>query len=109
MARSVQLQIAERARALIADERHWCRGKLARDINGHGVSPISTSAVKWCALGAVVAATHELTNDSDAAYTLAFKALRPHYSTTTLILINDIRGHSAALSVFDGVIAAAKL
>ena len=34
MARPLQIQIVERARALIADEQHWCRGELARDVNG---------------------------------------------------------------------------
>src|SRR5262245_42642700 len=43
MARPLQLQIAERARSPIADERHWCRGELARDINGEEVSPIAAA------------------------------------------------------------------
>ena len=29
MAKPLQFQILERARALIADEQHWCRGLLA--------------------------------------------------------------------------------
>jgi hypothetical protein len=28
MAKPLKLQIVERARALIADEQHWCRGEL---------------------------------------------------------------------------------
>jgi hypothetical protein len=31
MSKPVKVQILERARALIADERHWCPGDLARD------------------------------------------------------------------------------
>jgi hypothetical protein len=32
--------------------------------------------------------------------------LRPHYSPATLIYLNDIRGHTAVLALFDEVIAA---
>jgi|SoiMethySBSTD1v2_1073268.scaffolds.fasta_scaffold87656_1 hypothetical protein len=106
MARPLRIQVVERARALIADEQHWCRGELARDVNGEEVCPTSASAVKWCALGAVTAAAHELTHDLDAALDFAFKALRPQYGTATLVRINDMRGHAAVLALFDDVIAA---
>ena len=75
MARPLQIEIVERARALIADGQHWCRGDLARDINGEEVSPTAPSAVKRCGLGAVIAAAHELTHDLDAA--------RPHWLALT--------------------------
>jgi hypothetical protein len=106
MARPLRIQVVERARALIADEQHWCRGELARDVNGEEVCPTSASAVKWCALGAVTAAAHELTHDLDAALDFAFKALCPQYGTATLVRINDMRGHAAVLALFDDVIAA---
>jgi hypothetical protein len=106
MARPLRIQVVERARALIADEQHWCRGELARAVNGEEVCPTSASAVKWCALGAVTAAAHELTHDLDAALDFAFKALRPQYGTATLVRINDMRGHAAVLALFDDVIAA---
>src|SRR5262245_39389744 len=105
MARPLQIQIVERARALIADERHWCRGELARAVNGDGVCPTSASAVRRCALGAVVAAAHELTHNLGVAHDLAFKALRPQDGTATLVRVNDMRGHAAVLSLFDEVIA----
>ena len=106
MSRPLKLQIVEKARALIADERHWCRGELARDVNGIAVCTMSDSAVKRCGLGAVMAAAHELTHDFNAAHDFALQALRPHYGTSTLVQVNDIRGHAAVLSLFDEVIAA---
>ena len=106
MARSLKLQVVERARALIADERHWCRGDLARDANGLAICPTAADAVKRCGLGAVMAAAHELTHDFNAAHDFALQALRPHYGTSTLVQVNDIRGHAAVLSLFDEVIAA---
>jgi hypothetical protein len=37
MSKPLKLQIVERARTLIADEQHWCRGHLAQDVNGVAV------------------------------------------------------------------------
>jgi hypothetical protein len=58
MARLLRIQIVERARALIADKQHWCRGHLAEDASGVGVFPTSANAVKRCGLGAVIAAAY---------------------------------------------------
>jgi hypothetical protein len=54
----------------------------------------------------VIAAAYELTRDFDAAHRLGHSALRPHYGHSTLIYVNDARGHAAALALFDEVIAA---
>ena len=53
----------------------------------------------------MIAAAHELTHDLDAAHDLAFKALRPQLGTSTLVRVNDMRGHAAVLALFDEVIA----
>ena len=106
MSRPLKLQIVEQARALIADESHWCRGELARDVNGMGVCPTSESAMKRCGLGALIAAAYQLTHDFDAAHQLGHEALRPRYGAATLIHVNDTRGHAAVLALFDEVIAA---
>ena len=106
MSRPLQLQIVERARSLIADERYWCRGQLAEDASGVNVFPTSAYAVKRCGLGAVIAAAYQLTRDYDAANELAHNALRPHYGMTMLVHVNDMRGHAAVLALFDEVIAA---
>jgi len=61
LSKPLKIQIVERARALIADEEHWCRGELARDARGMGVCLITDSAVKRCQLmrlpGAIVQPT----------------------------------------------------
>jgi hypothetical protein len=104
MAKSIQIQIIERARALIADRKHWCRNHIALDENGISLVPTSVSTVKRCALGALIAAAYELTHDHDAAHHLAYGALRPQCGTSTLIHINDMGGHAAVLAVLDEVI-----
>jgi len=107
MAKPLRLQIVEQARALIVDESHWCRGELARDVNGMGVCPMSATAVRRCGLGALIMAAYETTNDRRQAHDLAIKAMRPLHGSATLVNVNDVRGHAAVLALFDEVIAAA--
>jgi hypothetical protein len=106
LSRPLKIQIVERARALIADEQHWCQRNLANDMNGVPTFPSSPRAVKWCGLGALIAAAYQLTNDFDAADQLGHEALSPRYRAATLMQINDISGHAAVLALFDEVIAA---
>jgi hypothetical protein len=106
VSRPLKVQIVERARALIADESHWCRGELARDPKGRGVCPMSDGAVKRCGLGALIMAAYQITTDRQEAISLAIKAVRPLYGSATLMQVNDTRGHAAVLALFDEVIAA---
>ena len=69
------------------------------------MSATSARVVKRCALGALIAAAYELTQDFDAAHDLGHQALRPHYGPATVIYVNDSRGHAAVLALFDEVIA----
>jgi hypothetical protein len=48
---------------------------LGEDVNGVVVSA-TASAVKWCGLGAVIAAAYQLTNDYDAAHRLGLISSR---------------------------------
>lgn len=106
MSKPIKVQVIERARALIADERHWCTGDLARDSMGYTVSPTDRAAEQRCALGALVAAAYEVTGNPRQAYDLAMTAMRPFVGATQLAYINDAEGHRAALMLFDIAIAA---
>lgn len=54
MSKSLQRQIIEQARNLIADKDKWTQGALARDEDNHDLlSPTDMGAVKFCAIGAV--------------------------------------------------------
>jgi hypothetical protein len=106
MSKPLKVQAVERARALIEDERHWCRNELARDTNGHSMDPTERSAVRRCGLGALIAAAYEITNDHRCAQDLAVSALRPICGSSTLVNVNDRRGHAAVLTFFDEVLAA---
>ena len=106
MAKPLKVQIIERARALIVDERNWCPGDLARDRMGYSVSPTDRDAEQHCALGALMAAAYEITGDPGQARDLAMTAMRPLVGATQLTHINDAEGHGATLTLFDSVIAA---
>ena len=101
MSKSLKRRIVENARALIQDERHWCRGELARDAHGVSVDATDSNAVRRCALGALVSAAYQLTNDHWRAYDLAINAHRPTYGSATVVRINDMRGHAAVLTLLD--------
>ena len=98
MSRPLKIQIVEQARSLIADESHWCRGELARAVNGMGICPMSDTAVKRCGLGALIMAAYQITNDRREAHDLAIKAMRPLHGSATLVNVNDVRGHAAVLA-----------
>ena len=106
MSKPLKIQIVELARALIADELNWCWYTLALDKNGVAVSAMSPRAVRWCALGAAIAAAYQLTHDFDTAHKLGHEVLAPIGGPMTLTHVNDTRGHSAVLALFDRVIAA---
>jgi hypothetical protein len=106
MSKSLKVQVIEKARALIEDERHWCRGELARDINALSICPTDSRAERRCALGALITAAYQITNDYSRAHDLAIRAVRPLHGSATLVNVNDVRGHTAVLALLDEVIAA---
>src|SRR5262245_38433392 len=105
MSRPLKIQIVERARSLIEDEQHWCR-ELARDVDDHSVCPTDSRAERRCALGALIAAAYQLTNDHSQAHDIAISAVRPLFGTATLVNVNDVRGHAGVLALLDEVLAA---
>jgi hypothetical protein len=106
MSKSLKVQIIEKARALIEDERRWCRSELAKDAKGNSMDPTDRRVVRRCGLGALMAAAYEITNDHRRAQDLAITALRPTCGSSTLVEVNDIRGHAAVLALFDEASAA---
>src|ERR671919_2527315 len=105
MAKPLKFQIIQTAKELIQDEQHWCRGYLAIDDYGLSVDPAGPDAVKRCALGALIAAAYQLTNNKVWAHELALSALRPLCGSNSIVLINDHRGHAAILALFDEAMA----
>ena len=107
MSKPLNRPIIERARALIADENHWCRGALARDDSGRQIDPTEAMARRRCAYGALVAAAYELVSDLSQAHDLADAAAREIRGSSSLINTNDTGGHAAVLALFDKAICSA--
>jgi hypothetical protein len=106
MSKPLNIQIIERARALISDEQNWCCGRMAEDVNGAQVCPTAARAKKRCALGAFIAAAYEFSNDRTVAIDLAESAVRSFAAPTTLVNVNDVLGHAEVLSRLDKALAA---
>lgn len=106
MSKPLRVQVVEKARSLIEDEQHWCRGELARDVDSDSICPTDSRAQRRCALGALIAAAYQLTNDHNQAHEIAISAVRPLFGTATLVNVNDVRGHAAVLALLDEVLAA---
>jgi hypothetical protein len=101
MSKPLTRQILERARDLIADKNHWCRGSLAKDVGGRQVDPWDSTAMRRCAYGALIAAAFELVADSKQARDLADAVAKEIHGSSWLITTNDIGGHGLVLALFD--------
>ena len=105
MSKQLNLHIIEHARALIADEAHWCRRQMAFDRGGGAVTATASKASKWCAYGALIAAAHHMSSDHEQLYRLVSLAATNFGGSSALIDVNDIEGHAAVIALFDLVIA----
>ena len=66
---SQDIEILRRARALLADGG-WCQGAVARDKNGRLAISTRPEAVRWCAVGAIFAASPTEAAAKSAAFRL---------------------------------------
>ena len=102
MSQTLERQIVERARALIATKKTWTRHAVARDKNDQLTGWGYPNAVRWCAEGALLRATHDLTGDVERTGDLAMQtAFRITAGRDRLSNINDSRGHKKVLKLFD--------
>ena len=106
MSKPLTRPIIERARALIADEDHWCRAALAKDEDGRQVDPTDATARRWCAVGAIIAAAFELVGDVKQAHNLAEVVARKIRGDSSLVNTNDTKGRAAVLALFEKALAA---
>jgi hypothetical protein len=99
---------------LVKDESRWCRGSLATDAEGVGMSDVSDpEAVKFCAAGALVKseATDADISVANSAATVLFPAFTTDMPLShgpivpgpfwAIIRVNDYLGHEAICQVFE--------
>ena len=102
-------QRLKKARALIADPRHWTQRSEARDKWRHAVSPRSPKAERFCAIGACKAVSALERNPQEMR--LALEAC----TKENIISVNDgdhersrSASHRAILDAFDCAIERTK-
>src|SRR5437868_15384792 len=95
--------VLARVRELIADERRWCRRSFARGWGGIPVSAKSTIAQRFCALGSIMRAAHELDVPAEDARTaLEWQTGCPMQDWND----DPARRHAEVMAKFDAAIAA---
>ena len=52
-------ELLTKAKALIADPKHWTQGWYAHNADGFDVGSCKPEAVCWCSVGAIEKVTHE--------------------------------------------------
>lgn len=90
------------ARALILDPANWCQEAFARDERGRSVE--ACHGVRFCALGALHRVYTPATNTE---YCLELRALgiaAKKLYDSSMIQVNDNRGHAAVIAVYDEAI-----
>ena len=108
MSKPLQHQIIARALEIISDEEHWTRGFVARSADGRLCSCCDPRAERFCAVGALNRAAHELVKVGRAEHAYAAEGFvlaangRHHDS---LPLINDIDGHEVIVAMFKVALA----
>jgi hypothetical protein len=109
MTTTLQKQVLINARALIADPTHWTKSALARTADDYVVEFYDRSATKWCAQGAIYRAAYDLVGDQKEAKRNGGVVLKTVHSSRwySLPSLNDWRGHTAVLAVFDKALQAA--
>src|SRR5947199_8427820 len=96
------IAVLTRARQLISEERHWCRGMFARAWFFLPVGPKSKAAHRYCALGAIMRAGHEFglpVDRASAALTRQTGSLIPDWNDSPR------RSHPEVLAAFDAALS----
>ena len=83
-------------RDLIADPEHWTTGAYARNGKGNPIGIDSTSAVRWCLIGACI--------KLEGPCGLAYSALSLQAKGKLLLNVNDFEGHAGVLALIDKAI-----
>jgi hypothetical protein len=108
MPKSLHERIVARARQLITRPGSWVQGGEAFTRDGRGVEPTDREAVQFCAVGALIRASADVTGRVKGAETLARRLHRDvmrfagEHDPKRMELINDRdNGHFAILTLFD--------
>ena len=98
-----------KAKAVIADPKHWTQGQYAKDVKGYSTGPSTPDAVCWCSLGALHAVAHEEhTYDARFAATRYLSDVAAECGYIGIPDFNDNSSHEAVMKAWDKAIKLAK-
>ena len=96
-----------KAKAVIADPKHWTQGSYAKDAEGRNVGP--ADAVCWCSLGALHAVAHEEnTYNTRFAATRYLARVSADCGYDDISDFNDNSSHKVVMKAWDKAIKLAK-
>jgi hypothetical protein len=98
------LAVLRRTRELVADERTWTNGALARDAEGGSVCPDSSKATRFCLSGAQERGASDMGAEYDAGWREIDAAAKRLFGRGP-VRVGDQLGRLAALQVVDAAIA----
>ncbi len=102
-------ELLTKAKAVIADPKHWTQGWYAKDAEGQPVGPRESYAVCWCSLGALDKVAHEENTYKTclAATGYLFEA-SAECGYIGIPYFNDNSSHEAVMRAWDKAIKLAK-
>ena len=102
-------ELLTKAKAVIADPKHWAQGQYAKDAKGHPVGPAEPDAVCWCSVGVLEKVAHE-----EDTYSTRFAAMWYLLDVSVECGYNDISdfndnsSHETVMKAWDKAIKLAK-
>ena len=98
-----------KAKAVIADPKHWTQGSYAKDAEGQASAPCAPDTVCWCSIGALNKVTHEEhTYDARFAATKYLAVVSDECGYIGIPDFNDSSSHEAVMKAWDKAIKLAK-
>lgn len=114
MAKPLHDQIVARARAIISDHNRWIQGQVAVSDESRSVDPTDQRAHRFCTVGALRRAAHELAPGQHGLADRAQNAVeqmvhvRHPQLSDCLENLNDDGDHATVLRLLDEFVAAHK-
>ena len=98
-----------KAKAVIADPKHWTQGWYAKDAKGQSTGPSTPDAVCWCSLGALKKVAHEEnTYSTRFAATEYLAVASDEWGYSGIPDFNDNSSHKVVMRAWDKAIKLAK-
>ena len=102
-------ELLTKAKAVIADPKHWTKGSYAKDAKGHSTGPAKSNAVCWCSAGALKKVAHEEGTYSTRLMTARYLAeVADDCGYSGIPGFNDGSSHEIVMKAWDKAIQLAK-